>query len=76
MAEQNARQPTVQHFKAGQTRFFKWKQISNKGDQEETNGAGTHIHCGPSKESNQELEKEVKHLAQTNSAFSTWKSLT
>ena len=33
-------QPTVQHFKARQTLFFKRNPISNKGDQEETNGDG------------------------------------
>ena len=37
-------EPTVQHFKEGQTHFFKRNPSSNKGDPEETHGDGTNIH--------------------------------
>ena len=48
-------QPTVQYFKAGQTYFFKRDPSNDEGNQEETIGDGTNIHCGPSNESNKEL---------------------
>ena len=48
-------QPIVQHFKAGQTHFFKRTQTSNMEAQEETSGDGTDIHLGPSNDNNQEL---------------------
>ena len=38
-------QPTVHHFKAGQTHFFKRDPISDKGNQDKTLGDGTNIHC-------------------------------
>ena len=50
-------QQAVQHFKARQTFFFKRHPISNKGDQEETNGDGRDINRVHSYESNQELYK-------------------
>ena len=37
-------QQTVQHFKAGQTFFFKRNPIGNEGHQEETNGYGGDFH--------------------------------